>query len=32
VVFAMFYPVLSGVAASETYTRYFLKWLPGWPV
>jgi dolichyl-phosphate-mannose--protein O-mannosyl transferase len=28
--FAMFYPVLSGVAASGTYTRYILKWLPAW--
>jgi hypothetical protein len=30
VVFAMFYPVLSGVAVSGTYTRYILKWLPSW--
>ena len=29
--FALFYPVLSGVAASIPFCLSFLKWLPGWP-
>ena len=29
--FALFYPVLSGAAASVEYCLTFLKWLPGWP-
>ncbi len=29
--FALFYPVLSGVAVSISYCLNFLKWLPGWP-
>ncbi len=29
--FAMFYPVLSGVEVSISYCLNFLKWLPGWP-
>lgn len=29
--FALFYPVLSGVEASISYCLNFLKWLPKWP-
>lgn len=29
--FALFYPVLSGVEVSISYCLNFLKWLPGWP-
>lgn len=29
--FALFYPVLSGVAAGVPYCLNFLKWLPRWP-
>lgn len=30
--FALFYPVLSGVTVPEFYTRYILKWIPpSWP-
>ncbi len=29
--FALFYPVLSGMEASISYCLNFLKWLPGWP-
>ena len=32
VLFAAFYPVLSGVPAPVWYCRYFLQWLPSWPV
>ena len=32
VVFAMFYPALTGVYAPNWYFRYFLRWIPGaWP-
>lgn len=32
VLFAAFYPVLSGLRVSEWYTHSFLRWLPGsWP-
>jgi hypothetical protein len=26
--FAAFYPVLTGIPASEFYTTYFLRWIP----
>lgn len=29
--FALFYPVLTGVAAGTDYCLRVLKWLPGWP-
>lgn len=29
--FAMFYPVLSGVSCSETYSHTVLKWFGSWP-
>ena len=30
--FAAFYPVLTGVPVSEVYTKYFLRWIPPtWP-
>jgi dolichyl-phosphate-mannose--protein O-mannosyl transferase len=29
--FAMFYPVLSGMEVSLNYCLNFLKWFPGWP-
>lgn len=30
--FAMFYPVLSGLAVPEFYSKYFLRWIPAmWP-
>ena len=29
--FALFYPVLSGVEATSAYCMAFLKWLPSWP-
>ncbi len=29
--FALFYPVLTGVEAGIPYCLNFLKWLPGWP-
>ncbi len=32
VLFGAFYPVLTGVPASEVYTKYFLRWIPPmWP-
>jgi len=31
VLFALFYPVLTGVPASTEYLRQFVKWLPSWP-
>ena len=32
VLFAMFFPVLTGISASSWYFSDFLKWLPGsWP-
>ncbi len=31
VLFAAFYPNLTGVRVSSAYSSYFLKWLPGWP-
>ena len=31
VLFAAFYPVLTGLRASVAYTRGFLKWFPSWP-
>lgn len=31
VLFAAFYPVLSGVTVLEWYSTYILKWLPSWP-
>jgi len=31
-VFAMFYPGLTGIPALQSYYRYFLRWIPGaWP-
>jgi dolichyl-phosphate-mannose--protein O-mannosyl transferase len=32
VLFAMFYPVISGVIVSQKYAQYVLKWFPRWPV
>ena len=29
--FAVFYPVLSGLTVSQTYADGFLRWLPTWP-
>ena len=29
--FAAFYPVLTGVRTAVWYTRSFLKWFPSWP-
>ncbi|NLT15331.1 MAG: hypothetical protein GXY05_13430, partial [Clostridiales bacterium] len=30
--FAAFYPVLSGIPVSTSYTTYFLRWIPSaWP-
>jgi dolichyl-phosphate-mannose--protein O-mannosyl transferase len=31
VLFAMFYPVLSGAGASNFWLKNVLKWLPSWP-
>jgi len=32
VLFAMFYPALTGVLAPQWYFKYFLRWIPGaWP-
>ena len=31
VLFAAFYPVLTGVAVPRWYDLKFLKWLPSWP-
>lgn len=32
VVFAMFYPVLSGATVAEQYAYNFLRWFPSWPL
>ena len=32
VLFALFYPALTGVETPNNYFRYLLKWLPSWPV
>jgi dolichyl-phosphate-mannose--protein O-mannosyl transferase len=32
VLFAMFYPVLSGAVVDHEYTRTFLKWFGQWPI
>jgi dolichyl-phosphate-mannose--protein O-mannosyl transferase len=32
VLFAAFYPALTGLPVTEFYTRHFLKWLPSWPL
>ena len=32
VLFAMFYPALSGVPAPQWWFRNFLKWIPSWPL
>lgn len=32
VVFAMFYPVLSGMTVADQYAYYFLRWFPSWPL
>lgn len=29
--FAVYYPVLSGLEISQNYAWYFLKWFPSWP-
>lgn len=29
--FAMFYPVLTGIRVARWYTTYFTKWFPSWP-
>lgn len=31
VLFAVFYPVLSGLEVPQNYSWYFLKWFPSWP-
>ncbi len=32
VLFALFYPALTGVETPNDYFRYLLKWLPTWPI
>jgi dolichyl-phosphate-mannose--protein O-mannosyl transferase len=32
VLFAAFYPSLTGLPVAEYYTRHFLKWFPSWPL
>jgi dolichyl-phosphate-mannose--protein O-mannosyl transferase len=32
VLFALFYPVLTGLETPQTYTYKLLKWLPSWPI
>ncbi|MDR3209882.1 MAG: phospholipid carrier-dependent glycosyltransferase [Oscillospiraceae bacterium] len=32
VLFALFYPSISGLAVPETYTRYVLRWFNSWPL
>lgn len=31
ILFALFYPVMSGIPVSDYYTTYVLRWFPGWP-
>ncbi len=32
VLFALFYPALTGIETADNYFRYLLKWLPSWPI